>query len=103
MKKQIAVIFGGQSSEHEVSCISAANVIEGLQPDKYQVHIIGITKEGSWLYVDDLQKVKDGSWKEGTTTAIISPETAGYLEDGCRSGRSDRGRCDLSCVTWTLW
>lgn len=74
MKKQIAVIFGGQSSEHEVSCISAANVIEGLQPDKYQVHIIGITKEGSWLYVDDLQKVKDGSWKEGTTTAIISPD-----------------------------
>lgn len=74
MKKQIAVIFGGQSSEHEVSCISVANVIEGLQPDKYQVHIIGITKEGSWLYVDDLQKVKDGSWKEGTTTAIISPD-----------------------------
>ena len=34
-KKKIAVIFGGQSSEHEISCISAATVISGIDPEKY--------------------------------------------------------------------
>lgn len=74
MKKQIAVIFGGQSSEHEVSCVSAANVIEGLDKNKYDIHMIGITEAGHWLYVDDFAKVKDGSWKSGTVTAVISPD-----------------------------
>lgn len=74
MKKQIALIFGGQSSEHEISCISAANVIEGLSPEKYDVHKIGITKEGHWLYVDTLESVKDGSWRDSTVTAVIVPD-----------------------------
>ena len=74
MKKQIAVIFGGQSSEHDISCISAANVIQGLDRNKYDVHMIGITTEGHWLYVDDVCKLKDGSWKNTTVTAVISPD-----------------------------
>lgn len=74
MKKQIALIFGGQSSEHEISCISAANVMEGLSPEKYDVHKIGITKEGHWLYVDTLESVKDGSWRDSTVTAVIVPD-----------------------------
>lgn len=74
MKKQIAVIFGGQSSEHEVSCLSAANVLDGLDRDKYDIHMIGITKEGHWLYVDDSAKLQDGSWVNGTVTAFISPD-----------------------------
>ncbi|MCH5251516.1 MAG: D-alanine--D-alanine ligase [Lachnospiraceae bacterium] len=74
MKKQVAVIFGGQSSEHDVSCVSAANVIEGFDLNRYDIHMIGITKEGHWLYVDSLSKVKDGSWREGDMTAVISPD-----------------------------
>lgn len=74
MKKQIAVIFGGQSSEHEVSCVSAANVIEGFDQEKYEIHRIGITREGRWLYVDDPDKLRDGRWTEGTVTAVISPD-----------------------------
>ena len=53
MKKRVAVIFGGQSSEHDVSCVSAANVIDGLREDKYDIYRIGITKEGKWLFVED--------------------------------------------------
>ena len=45
----LAVIFGGQSSEHEVSCMSAVNIIEQIDKEKYQVLLIGITKEGHWL------------------------------------------------------
>lgn len=74
MKKSIAVIFGGQSSEHEVSCLSAANVLNGLDTNKYDVHKIGITKDGRWLYIDDVEALYDGSWCEGNVTAVISPD-----------------------------
>ena len=74
MKKSIAVIFGGLSSEHDVSCMSAINILEGLDARKYEIHMIGITKEGHWLYVDDLGKLRDGSWHKGMDTAIISPD-----------------------------
>lgn len=74
MKKQVAVIFGGLSSEHEVSCLSVANVLDGLDRDRYDIHMIGITKEGHWLYVDDREKLRDGSWIDGTVTAFISPD-----------------------------
>ena len=47
-----AVIFGGQSSEHEVSCMSAANIIEQIDRQIYDLLLIGITKEGRWLKVD---------------------------------------------------
>lgn len=74
MKKQIAVIFGGQSSEHDVSCVSAANVIEGLDTNKYDIHKIGITKEGQWLLVDTIESIRDGSWRNSKITAVISPD-----------------------------
>lgn len=74
MKKQIAVIFGGQSSEHEVSCVSAANVIDGLDTEKYDIHMIGITKEGKWLLADTIDGIRDGSWRESELTAVISPD-----------------------------
>jgi D-alanine-D-alanine ligase len=48
-KLRIGVLFGGQSGEHEVSIVSARAVMNGLDPDKYDVVPIGITKEGRWL------------------------------------------------------
>ena len=46
---KVGVLFGGRSGEHEVSLASAASVIRGLDPDKYEPVPIGITKEGHWL------------------------------------------------------
>ena len=60
MKKKVAVIFGGISSEHEVSCLSVINVVSGFREEKYDVILIGITKEGAWLQVDGIQSVRDG-------------------------------------------
>lgn len=74
MRKRIAVIFGGQSSEHEVSCLSAANVIDGLNKEKYDIHMIGITEEGQWLYVESLAQLREGTWRESKITAVISPD-----------------------------
>ena len=47
-KLTVAVIFGGQSSEHEVSCMSATNIISALDYDKYEIIPVGITKTGNW-------------------------------------------------------
>jgi len=54
---RIGVIFGGRSGEHEVSLASAASVIRALDPEKYEVVPIGITKDGRWLVGSPAQKM----------------------------------------------
>lgn len=49
-KIRVAVLFGGVSSEHDVSLVSAENVIRSIPKEKYEVVCIGITKKGRWLY-----------------------------------------------------
>lgn len=73
-KRTIAVLFGGQSSEHEVSCVSAVTIVNAIDDEKYDKVLIGITKEGHWLYVDSVETLCDGSWKDGCVTAVISPD-----------------------------
>lgn len=74
MKKTVAVIFGGQSSEHDVSCVSGATVIRNIDGERYDTILIGITKDGRWLAVDSVESLENGSWKQGKTTAIVSPD-----------------------------
>lgn len=45
----IAIICGGPSSEHEVSCVSAGGVLKGLDRERFDPILIGITKSGSWV------------------------------------------------------
>lgn len=75
-KKTVAVVFGGQSSEHEVSCVSATTIIKNINTDKYEVKMIGITKDGRWLKVDSVADIESGAWRNGTVSAVISPDTA---------------------------
>jgi D-alanine-D-alanine ligase len=51
-KIRLGVLFGGKSAEHEVSLISAKNVIEALDTQKYDVFLIGIDKTGEWRLRD---------------------------------------------------
>lgn len=44
----IAVIYGGRSGEHEISLISAASIVRGIDTKKYNITLIGITKDGKW-------------------------------------------------------
>ncbi|MBE5927946.1 MAG: D-alanine--D-alanine ligase [Lachnospiraceae bacterium] len=80
-KKLVCVIFGGESSEHDVSCISATTVINNIDRDIYDVMLIGITKDGRWLLVDDVSCIKDGSFANGDIEAVILPDkyTQGVL------------------------
>lgn len=49
---RVAVLFGGRSSEHEISCVSAAGVLSALDPQEFDVVPVGITKAGDWVEVD---------------------------------------------------
>lgn len=73
-KKTAVVVFGGRSSEHEVSCVSATTIIQHINREKYDVCLIGITKEGRWLWVDDVAQIQDGSWYQSSQSAVISPD-----------------------------
>jgi D-alanine-D-alanine ligase len=57
-KIRVAVIFGGRSSEHSISCISAGSVLRALDRTRYDVVPIGITKAGKWvLEADDADRL----------------------------------------------
>lgn len=74
-KKTVAVIFGGCSSEHEVSLRSAVTIIENINKDLYNTVLIGITKDGQWLKVDSIDDIKSGKWLNSKHKAVISPDT----------------------------
>ena len=75
-KKHLLVLFGGQSSEHEVSCRSAVTIIGAVDQDKYDMLLVGITKEGHWVKVDGMEQIKDGSWRNSQVSAILSPDAS---------------------------
>lgn len=74
MKKTVAVLFGGQSSEHDISCISVQTVIAHMNMEKYNPVLIGITKQGEWLKVSKAEEIKDRSWYKSRTGACILPD-----------------------------
>lgn len=73
-RKTAVVLFGGQSSEHVVSCMSVVNVINHMNREKYDLLLIGITEEGRWIKTESVEDIVSGSWREGTTGAVISPD-----------------------------
>ena len=73
-KKTVAVVFGGCSSEHDISCISVQTVVKAMDPEKYDVILIGITKDGRWLLAESVESIADGSWRDSKVSAIILPD-----------------------------
>lgn len=64
-KVKLGVVFGGQSGEHEVARVSAYNILNVINQDKYDITTIGITKDGRWLiYTGDWAKLPNGSWQK---------------------------------------
>ena len=74
-KLRIAVLFGGVSSEHEVSRMSATSVLNNLDREKYDVYPVGIKKDGTWhLYQGPVEHLVTGAWEQGPCTpAAICP------------------------------
>ena len=77
-KIKVSVLFGGQSSEHEVSRISAQCVLENIDRSRFEIQTIGITKNGEWLkYEGDISLIGTGHWEEAARSARQSKIDAG--------------------------
>lgn len=87
---KVGVLFGGRSGEHEVSLASAASVIRGLDPDKYEAVPIGITKEGHWLVGADAQKMLPDVLRNGQRVTMTADPTDAALLPLDRSGGGQR-------------
>jgi len=72
---RVGILFGGRSGEHEVSLASAASVIRGLDPDKYEAVPIGISKEGHWLIGSAGQKMLPEVLKGGQRVMMTADPT----------------------------
>ena len=92
MRKRVAVIFGGHSSEYEVSLQSAFSVLQNMNENKFEVFPVGITREGEWYhYTGGLEQIRDNSWgeeKENLHSVAVSQsrQAPGFLV-------FDGGRC----------
>ena len=86
---RVGVLFGGRSGEHEVSLASAASVIRGLDPDKYEAVPIGISKEGHWLIGSAAQKMLPEVLKGGQRVMMTADPSDAVLVklDGSGGGQ----------------
>ena len=96
--KKVAIIFGGISTEHDISCKSADNVIKALD-GRYELVLIGITREGEWLhYAGDAADVT-GAWETHDVTPVALVPGCGRTPGGLFSlcdGRLERLDVDVA-------
>jgi D-alanine-D-alanine ligase len=90
----VGVLFGGRSGEHEVSLISAASVIQALDPQKYEAVPIGITKQGQWLAGTAAHKMLPEILRSGERVMLSAdPNVAALVPVG--NSRSETLRVDV--------
>jgi len=74
-QKTIAILFGGCSTEYEVSLQSAHAVITHLDQEKYRPVLLGIPRQGEWrLFEGDVDRIPKDDWQKGAVPALISPD-----------------------------
>lgn len=85
---RVAVVYGGRSSEHAISCVSAGSILRNLDPERFEVVAVGITPDGSWVLTDarpESLAIADGrlpevSGESGTALALpADPQRSGHL------------------------
>jgi D-alanine-D-alanine ligase len=85
---RVAVVFGGRSNEHAISCVSAGSILRNLDPERFEVVAVGITPEGSWVLTDGdpdslaiaNRQLPGVSSESGTELALTAdPRRAGQL------------------------
>ena len=96
---ELLILFGGQSSEHEVSRSSTASLLEHIDTNELHVRTVGVTKEGYWfLTTAGRDEIADGSWEKrhDNLPAFLSPNRAMQGLQVIREGRVESLRVD--CV-----
>jgi D-alanine-D-alanine ligase len=82
---RVAVVFGGRSSEHAISCVTAGSVLRAIDPQRYDVVPIGITPKGRWVLVSgdpEVLAITDGRLPEVADDGgtVVLPSSAGTAE-----------------------
>ena len=80
-KLRVALLFGGKSAEHEISLISARNIVAAMDKNKYDIVAIGIDKQGRWHLDEGAELLRDGEktkvdFRHAGNTAAIMPGTS---------------------------
>ena len=82
---KIAIIYGGRSSEHSVSCISAGAIMSHLDPEKYELYPIGITQQGTWTVGEsDPEKLRSTN---GVMPTVTLTKEVSLAADPARRGQ----------------
>jgi D-alanine-D-alanine ligase len=98
---RVAVIFGGRSTEHAISCVSAGGVLRALDRDRYDVVPIGITREGGWVLTSDDPKALEIHGRElpevakGEAVILPGDPTRGLTVVGPGGGARVLGGVDV--------
>ena len=101
-KLRVALFFGGVSSEHDVSCVSASAWLRALGQspcaEQYEAFPVGITKDGRWLACSPTpEAMADGSWEKGAdcTPCVLSPDRTDHGIWLLKDGRAELVHIDI--------
>ena len=88
-KTRVAVIYGGKSTEHSVSCVTAGAIMAHLDPERYEIIPIAITREGTWtIGVTEGLEITNGQLPEveeaDELTVSLNPRGAGQIHNVTR-------------------
>ena len=105
--KTVAVLFGGKSSEYEVSLSSAYGALTNINTEKYNIVKLGITREGQfWYYCDSIEKIADGTWTDGEKYPVCEYFVSGDkiqvvdIPVGCTHNIENLGDTDMVTFMW---
>lgn len=73
-KKNLCVLFGGVSTEHDISLLSVASILQNLNRKKYNILAVGITKKGQWMYCPelDIKTLADDAWVQDDSNIPVT-------------------------------
>ncbi len=102
-KTRVAVVFGGRSTEHAISCVSAGNILGALDPDEFEVVPVGITREGQWVLTDgdpqslaiEAQRLPEITSGSGTSVMLPGDPTRGLVVLDPAEGATALGDVDV--------
>ncbi|HEV8571833.1 MAG TPA: D-alanine--D-alanine ligase family protein [Actinomycetota bacterium] len=99
---RVALIFGGRSAEHEVSCVSAASVVEALDPGRYEIVPIGIDKQGRWHLLQGPPALESGATELPSVRPESGSEIALSQDPGSRELVGQDGRRETVDVAFPI-
>ncbi|HEX9824083.1 MAG TPA: D-alanine--D-alanine ligase family protein [Actinomycetota bacterium] len=99
---RVAVVFGGRSAEHEVSCVSAASVLAAIDPGRYEVIPVGIDKQGGWHILPGPPALEPGATRLPAVDPRAGDAVALAREAGSRELVREDGRREAIDVVFPV-